>query len=277
MMSRHQPITVRVAIAVLVVAAVGISTQAQADEREPIFSGDEVVVYPQGEAPEWTKTRREIVLGERGPGGSCSVTLELYLAPDESAIAARELAFDPKNCRSLVEFGVPGSTSDAGVRPGMVRQTFDLLPAPSRRAPAPEPVQTDSVHTSAGQFYVKIEDPPEWNVDSVRQTLEWDWDGSNAVLGSASVDLDYLTLTGWFINQHNSWADDAGSYAIVHTQAEFKNWLFCVPFLSTTTKHWPQYMHGWSDGGLSANVTRQKSGDCADLLSFPAVELTRLY
>lgn len=113
------------------------------------------------------------------------------------------------------------------------------------------------------------EDPPGIDVNSAKTNVSWTYSGG-CVLSSSNHVTNYTWFvpTGWYRLSSSTTSGRICSYARTTSNSAFRNYPFCVSFLSTTTRYEPNEIRGRPDGSYSMTWTASKSGDCSSLLSF---------
>lgn len=113
------------------------------------------------------------------------------------------------------------------------------------------------------------EDPPGFDVNSSTTHVSWSYE--NGCVQSSwdhYTRYTWLAATGWYKDSSSTTAGRTCTYARTTSHSVFKNWPFCITFLSTTTRYEPNQIRGRWDGAYVMSWSASKSGDCSYLLSF---------
>jgi hypothetical protein len=253
--SFRTPGLVVAALAALALTApgAGAASAAPLDLRGPA-----VVRYAHTGAP--GGATRRVVTGSRLPNGGCTFPLTLHRAAGAAAVSVHELAYDPSACLSLVAIG--GVTAAAALPTGTIDAAV--------RAVGPRGVQAAAVTSN---WHAWFQDPPGIHVNDVTNGATWSPNATCAFpagsTASFSRNYQWLTATGWSL-QDNNWQTSAACSGVVSSsQAHFHNTPFCA-FLPTDTYYNRNVLTGLAGGGSTGSTTYSKSGACAGLLSFHA-------
>lgn len=211
-----------------VVLPLALAAPSQAGDRlYPAGAGltdpvDQVVAHENG--PPLANASIVRVQGRPTGDGGCTFPVpELKLAPDESAIEARQIETNFTNCTAEVEIGTPlieDETPEGG--------TFDSdvsVPAGAAKAGDAQIAAT----SSSGYYRVYWEDVINLRVHEVKSNISWVWDGTCVTASSGSADYWWLSGTGWLKHSSGSWITRQCASSLVYTDATYKNGAFCWP------------------------------------------------
>jgi hypothetical protein len=257
--SRQLPVRTAVGIALIVGVSVppvayaaGVSESSAANERAPLI--DAVTATLQG---------------ERVADG-CQYTSQMQLAPGQHAVREDSIAIDDASCTMTVRRGRPADATQIE-RPtgGMSDLRRPAVPL-RRRAPAlPAPRLAAATVHSRGYYKAYYEDPPGIDVNSVRNNVDWYWNGSTVSSGNCSYNYGWYSPSGWGLKENNFFCRYESSQTKVRSSSyvHFKNGVFCA-FIDTHTYYDRNNAYGRNDGYLLGQVSARKSGGCNGLLSF---------
>ena len=121
---------------------------------------------------------------------------------------------------------------------------------------------------SAGYKKSWFHDPLTKDVNTVKNTVDWYWNGS-CVYGTSTLGYRYewLTATGWGLKDNNWRRGAFCTYAYSNSYVHFKNGIFCA-FTDTHTYYDRNNVRGYYNGTLWGQTSWSKSGFCSFLLSF---------
>ncbi len=119
-----------------------------------------------------------------GDAYGCEFALpKLYLAPHEMAKEARAVSMDHVSCTAVFEVGTPQSVDPLAWR-GSEDET-NSTGASSR-----------ATSSSSGYYIVWWEDPVDLDVNSVKTSIDWEWDGSCATWSQGTANYWWQSWTG---------------------------------------------------------------------------------
>lgn len=191
------------------------------------------------------------VQGTPTDDGGCRFSFpELRLRPGETAIAARQVSTNYTDCSTVVETGVPASSSRS---PAPAGGAWEVAPGGSVAAADTSPDNGVTAVSSSGYQRVWWEDAAHWDVHRVRTNLSWTWD-PNTCLIAASWSGDYWALwTGWSKVSSSIYPlQTSCSLVWVANEAEFSNSTVC---LGTVRSYYRTNAEVWSNGTMVGRVT----------------------
>jgi hypothetical protein len=218
------------------------------------------------------------IKGERVAPGVCKYTSTLQLAPGEQAVQEDSIAIDDASCTMTVLRGTPadakqvdGTTQAEGAPAGWSEKEGGAAAKTASTAQGSDSVTANAaaaVH-SAGYYKSYYEDPVGIDVNSVRNNVDWYWNGSYVYNGYCSYHYGWYSTSGWGLKENNFFCRYEDSQARVRSSsyAHFKNGIFCA-FIDTHTYYDRNNAIGRRDGYLIGRVNAYKSGGCTGLLSF---------
>jgi hypothetical protein len=204
--------------------------------------------------------------GQRVGPNTCRWELGLALAPGQAALREDVTLVDDATCTLRVQRGVPteeGEAEDArnmSFRSGQARADTGRAPAGAARALATH---------SKGYHKSYYEDPVKLDVNSVRNDVDWYWNGSSVSSGLCSYSYGWLSGSGWSLKENNFFCRYEDSQRLLRSSsyAHFRNGVFCFT-IDTHTYYDRNNAYGRRDGYLLGTVSASKSGGCTALLSF---------
>jgi hypothetical protein len=211
------------------------------------------------------------VQGKHVGKGVCEYSSTLELAPGEQAIQEDSIAFDDSTCTMTVQRGTPielPPVEDPAVS-GMSTEEGSAQPAGERSLSALHgPARTAAVH-SAGYYKSRFEDPVGIDVNSVRNNVNWYWNGSTVFNAFCAYSYGWYSPSGWQLKENNFFCRYENSQTQVRSSsyAHFRNGVFCLT-IDTHTYYDRNNAYGRYNGYLVGQVNWRKSGGCTGLLSF---------
>jgi hypothetical protein len=205
------------------------------------------------------------IQGQRVGPDRCQYTSTLELAPGEPAVREDVITVDDASCTMRVQRGVPADLAEAAPEPGMSEQSGSAV---AKERGAFVRARTLATH-SHGYHKSYYEDPVQLDVNSVRNDVDWTWNGSSVSGGSCSYHYGWLSGSGWGLKENNFFCRYENSQTQVRSSsyAHFKNGIFCA-FIDTHTYYDRNNAYGKSNGNLVGTISASKSGGCTGLLSF---------
>ena len=238
---------------------------------------------------------RRAVQGSRGVGGRCGVAIESTLRKGEHSLQwVAEM--DTVTCQSVIASGERTAPRSANDTVWLARTARSSLPQ-SAPGPAFSPMSSWAIsQPTLARTQMAI---PRARQDGVGGCSNEVWGAENAELVSwtddpinltvnnsrvlASIYFNYTcvqsviswhtmwwqNLTGWSLtfNYHEQTAPLDRSSALVFTQANYSNLLFCDPTLWTYTYYAPDQLTIYPDGRVTFYSWAASSGDCSSFLS----------
>ena len=209
------------------------------------------------------------LVGKQTASGDCTFTSTLELAPDEDVIQEDTIAVDDVGCTALVVRGKPKED-----KPEKADRHKSGSAKPDKETEAAGPggaralARSAATH-SAGYYKSWFEDPPGIDVNSVRNNVNWYWNGSYVYSGTCSYNYGWFSASGWGLKENDFLCQYQNSQTQLRSSsyAHFKNGIFCA-FIDTHTYYERNNAYGKYNGVLSGQVNWRKTGGCTGLLSF---------
>lgn len=133
--------------------------------------------------------------------------------------------------------------------------------------------RTGSTTASAASFssvYQRLyhEDPPGWEVNSSRLTVDWDHDGLCVYISASGHSMSWLYQTGWFLaSDYHAFPSGYCSSHTHYATARYQNNSFCVG-LTTYVDYLDNRITVNHLGAAYAYNSGYASGACSSLLSY---------
>jgi hypothetical protein len=194
--------------------------------------------------------------------------------PGEPAVEQHEISEDPVSCTLVMEQGTPlGDTGADALSPG------SSLLSGSKKAPGARPsgkfASMAATQYSAGytKTWVTDPDPPDIDVNTVTNEVEWYWDGvymTPGVTNWCRYTYTWAWQTGWGLHENDfrcdyNQPDYPQSWLSSNSYVHFKNGIFCA-FTDTHVYYDRNRAIGWGDGRLVGQWYVLKTGNCQGLL-----------
>lgn len=259
-------------------SAAGPSEANQAGEAD--LQGPNVIRYPHGD--NLTNHVRFLVQGDRLLDGGCGFRAELTRVPGQP-LSDRELAYDPDTCRSLRERGyqqgaTPGPPPNASQGDGAIVRASGPSASPSSLSAT---TAGYSNHAFIRSWFHDPRPVPNFTVNRVTNTVDWNPDGTCALAGDAQVSYLYEwnvdVNTGWTL-EDNNWNRGANCDGVFSSSyVKFQNRVFCpalfLPtlFFPTVTEYDRNNVTGLPSGRARYTYGWRKSGSCSNLLGYDQV------
>jgi hypothetical protein len=206
-------------------------------------------------------------------GNVCEYSSSLELAPGQIAIREDSVLFDDATCTMRVQRGVPADIGTGPVDAGPAGQEGGAAADGAAAAPGRSlaGVKRVAATHSAGYYKSYFEDPVGIDVNSVRNNVDWYWNGSYVYNGYCSYHYGWYSTSGWGLHENNFFCRYENSQTQVRSSsyAHFKNGIFCA-FIDTHTYYDRNNAYGKYNGYLTGHVNWRKEGGCTGLLSFHA-------
>jgi hypothetical protein len=266
--------SLRTVVGVAFIAAIGVPPVAHA-----AIAGDDRTA---AERAPLVNAVTATVKGERVAPGTCKYSSSLQLAPGEQAIREDSIAFDDASCTMTVVRGTPADPSQPEGAPDATTAESDPAAwsykeggAAATGASSAPGVDSASATTalaavhSAGYHKSYYEDPVGIDVNSVRNNVNWYWNGSYVYNGYCSYHYGWYSTSGWGLKENNFFCRYENSQTQVRSSSyvHFKNGIFCA-FIDTHTYYDRNNAYGKYNGYLVGTVSAYKQGGCTGLLSF---------
>lgn len=223
-------------------------------EAESAPSIDDRVVYDHEYALE--RSRSIIVVGERLDSGGCVFTIpDLTLEPGQSALEARPVETDFRECVQEVEIGEPPSEAlDQDLPAGGTYATEQF--SANRGAPISQrsAVALAASGTDTAYYEIRWHDLYEITTTRTRAYLEWSWNGSCVTSSSAWGNYWWFSASGWSKIASSGYKT---SSCTVHKSivdwAHYRNNTFCDIFGGANVNTYVDnaQVHGTNVGGVS--------------------------
>ena len=193
--------------------------------------GDRVVAYENTGA--LTGAEIMTIEGKATSDGGCTFDMpQVELAPDETAIEARQIETNYTTCTTKVEIGTP---TDAATTAPSTKSVTETAKAGSPAAPTANTVRSTDAAAgilatqSAGYYRVWWEDVIHARVHEVKSNVRWSWDGSSCVWGySGWSNYWWLTFTQWYKDSSSQNLYPGCSLVETVSDAVYRNIGFCV-------------------------------------------------
>jgi hypothetical protein len=207
-----------------------------------------------------------MVRGTRLAAGGCQYSGSASVAPGETAVEQDEIAEDPATCTMTLVEGRPATVPAAPNPPGTSTKSGHAIASPAPVG-ARSLARVSSTH-SAGYSKTRFEDPVGIDVNSVKNAVDWVWNGSSVSNGSCSYAYGWLSGDGWGLHENNFFCRYDGSPLQLHSSSyvHYKNGIFCIGF-DTDTYYNRNNAYGQRNGTLLGTWNTSKSGPCSGLLS----------
>lgn len=191
----------------------------------------------------------ETIQGTRVAPGACKYTSSLRLAPDQTAVREDTLRMDPATCRMTVRRGTPAD-------------------APEAKRSTSEAGTAAIVGHSAGYFMTWLTDPPGWTVNSVRNDVDWRWDGTHVAQGTCGARYTWLGSSGWqkIADSHSCLYEAGQSQLHGSSFAHYLNRVFCAG-IDTRAEYNRNNVYGMANGWLRGDSSVVAWGGCTSLLT----------
>lgn len=239
------------------------SAAGPADKVNEVINSKNARVYDVSHRPKLNNAKRYVIQGTPKDGG-CAFAIKIHKEPDEGPKQVRDIAFDPTTCKRVIEEGNP--TELPPVKDW--RKTgSEVAPPAGTGAPTSGPTVTaQALYTGQVTLNTEVEDPVYITVNTVRDTVKWQYNGSNAWYQGGSYYL-WWAWDGWRLVSDSS---SGGNYpsmtaAYYRTNAHFQNNIFCA-FQTTNTYFRPHEVQGLANGGADTWVYWWADGGCSSWL-----------
>jgi hypothetical protein len=266
--SRRQvrPLGVWLAVAAPLALAAFFVPQAIATHAQQ-WTGSGKVTFPLRAHLLHAKTVK--VQGIRLAAGECNYSGTAVVHPGETAVQQDEVAEDPATCTMTLVQGTPSAAAVAQPDPAGTSTKSGQASATGTAGQTGSRVllRAAAIH-SAGYSKTRFEDPVGIDVNSVKNTVNWYWNGSSVSNGTCSYAYGWLSGDGWGLKENNFFCRYDGSPTQVHSSSyvHYKNGIFCIGF-DTHTYYDRNNAYGRRNGDLVGAWNTRKSGPCSGLLS----------
>ncbi|MGH2997286.1 MAG: hypothetical protein ACRDM9_13305, partial [Gaiellaceae bacterium] len=193
------------------------------------------------------------VAGKRVGPNVCEYTSTLEVAPGEVSVREDVIAVDDATCTMRVQRGVPADLAEPADEPGSSTKTGEATPKPDRSlAGAGRALATHS----KGYHKSYFEDPPGIDVNSVRNDVDWVWNGSTVSNGLCSYTYGWFAASGWGLKENNFFCRYENSQTQLRSSSyvHFKNGIFCL-FIDTHTYYERNNAYGKWNGNLVGTIS----------------------
>jgi len=182
-----------------------------------------------------------------------------------------ELAYNSQTHTQLIEVGTPTANSVKAMQAEQVSSTTNKGTVQSSKGSAINSVAMSAGDPSGTATYDTIwEDPLNIHVNEVKDTIDWNYNGSTASPTNWSDYRWWLSNDGWYeVSGQHSLGDYAGgTEAGAYTYDKFENDIFCAGF-STYSWYQPNAVYGYPDGSSGGYSNTWSNGSsCAGLLHY---------
>lgn len=227
------------------VAAIGDGFEFQTRERAPLQD-----------------SRTYIVHGSKIEGG-CAYQYPRTVTPrGHVAWEVRTVGVDMKQCRKLMQEGVPTDLSS----PAGDSREVQVFGSTSRTGRAPGQARPLAA-TLSGHTESWFEDCCGILLNKDRTEVTWSFNGECATGGSTSGFWEWNSGSGWRLISNGG---SNNTYCLYHrgdTWSEFRNGLFCSP-LTVYTYYWHVIFNGYYDGTWSGYVDHDTAYECLPVYGF---------
>jgi len=228
------------------------------------WTGSEKVTFRN--TAQLLNARTVMVRGTHLAAGGCEYSGSASVAPGEAAVQQDEIAEDPATCTMTLVQGTPTSILSPADPKGTSTKSGHAVADPV--ASGTRSFARVTATHSAGYSKTRFEDPVGIDVNSVKNSVDWVWNGSSVSNGSCSYNYGWLSGDGWGLHENNFFCRYDGSPLQLHSSsyAHFKNGIFCIGF-DTNTYYNRNNAYGKRNGTLVGTWNTSKSGPCSGLLS----------
>lgn len=202
----------------------------------------------------------------------CQYSGSIVVHPGQTAVEQDEVSENPSTCTMTLVQGTPANVPGAEANPagwssvtGSSKASGPTATHAVRRTSSV--ARALSTH-SAGYSKTRFEDPVGIDVNSVKNSVDWTWNGSTVSAATCSYNYGWLSGDGWGLHEnnftclYNSGPTQVDSSSYVH----YKNGIFCVGF-DTDVYYDRNHGIGRANGDLVGTWNTSKSGPCSGLLS----------
>jgi hypothetical protein len=197
--------------------------------------------------------------------GECAIPMVSALPPTSETASIDEIAHNPDTCTSKVLV----STTEAVDEPESDAEKNEGSATPEVSSGTLSDAGIQAVR-SAGYYKSYYEDPVQLDVNSVKNSTEWSWNGSSVLsspVPKGGYNYGWYSPSGWSLKE-NDWRNTyTSTQTTSSSKVHFRNGSFCAT-IDTHTNYNRNNVHGRKDGYLLGDVKAKKSGGCTSLLSF---------
>jgi hypothetical protein len=210
--------------------------------------------------------------GKRVGLNVCEFTSTLTVRRGQPPVREDVVAVDDATCTATVQRGTPAVLGPDGDGPADPAETV----ANGRGTPAANAVATRSrrakaraaatIH-SAGYHKSYFEDPPGIDVNSVRNDVDWRWNGVR--VSDGFCEWHHGWFAGWERREHNFFCRYENEQRQLRSSSfvHYRNGIFCLT-IDAHTWYERNNAYGRRNGDLVGTVNWRKEGGCVGLLSF---------
>src|SRR5438552_737289 len=186
--------------------------------------------FTYNDKPPLLNSVKKTLKGDKKKDGSCVWhPADMALAPQDLAVEQRQISADYASCTTVVEIGIPTEIDEIApdetlaTGPAGARTTYS---AKTRRL-----ARAGSLYNTTQAYYkVTWYDIVNLPLNYVRSILNWTWGQGGCIVGStASSAIFSQSATGWGNTYWNWWKTTSCTDHRTHTDADFKNSIFCFP------------------------------------------------
>ena len=262
--------------ALAVISACGVEQANPSDDDVAAVSQADTATSPDdsGSAPQWVTVGTapagsiiETLRGTKDLAGNCNFKINMTLAPGEPAVQGDQLRIDVANC--VTEIAVTrGDLAVAAIPPAESATATDQGNPVGGSGGSTGDVVPLAYVESRGHLRTYWEDPVGLDVNGVKNTVDWKWNGVNCLSpGWGSYAYDWYSPSGWALKDNNWQNVYDCSRQTSSSYVHYRNGLFCLT-IDTHTYYDRNTIRGRWDGYLLAEWNTWNSGGCTGLLSF---------
>lgn len=199
-------------------------------------------------------------------GGGCEYSGTMAGAPG-TAVRQKAIYQDTSSCTMVIEQGEPVTRKVVDRKDGSSKTSTATITSGQAAKNGGVATLASNYH-SVAYLHTWLEDPPNADVNSVTNYIDWWWNGSYVTSGYANDYRWWLTETGWSEREHNLQAYiDGNGRAVSSTYSHFVNPWFCFT-IDTHALYNRNNIRGAGNGWWSADWNVNWWGGCYNLLDF---------
>jgi hypothetical protein len=215
-----------------------IATSASAQEKDPFNT---------------IKNPRTVkIYGVPLKGGGCAYSGTLAIPPDGAPIRQEIIYQEPTSCTMVAVQGEPVTPKPVQRPDGSSKA--DAKTASAARAGSGESVTVNSAYNSVAYLHTWLEDPVNWDVNSVTSYINWWWNGYY-VIGTFRCSNYRWWQPWWHEQDSNLWCyQDSSGKAVSSTYSRFyaTGWRTTAIYNRNNARgagngwlYWDYYMQWW--------------------------------
>lgn len=187
-----------------------------------------------GEHSSLKNARKVTLQGRPTSGGGCIFPIpEIQVQPGENAKAAYQRSANFKKCTTVVEIGEleidNGRNGGDDPNNTVVIEPTQQLNRVQARQPQAETIGTFASGTKTGYYRTYWQDIADIEVNSVKVSLTWSWNGTCVTQASSSATWTFRSGTGWTNPSRGAWQANGCLFTKGYADAQFQNKPFCYP------------------------------------------------